>query len=67
MFAKLAGQPKREYLHAEIAALLRAPADADTLLVVRTNKQGEFVCAKPCPVCALAIAHFNANLRVEYT
>ena len=67
MFAKLAGQPKREFLHAEVAALIRAPRDSDTLIVIRIDKQGAFVCAKPCPVCSLAISHFNPNLRVIHT
>lgn len=66
-FAKLAGQPKREFLHAEVASLIRAPRDADTLVVIRVNKAGEYVCAKPCPICRLAIDHFNPNLRVIHT
>lgn len=67
MFAVLAGQPKREYLHAEIATLIRSPRDCDTLLVVRINKAGDFVCAQPCPVCSLAIHHFNPKLVVIHT
>lgn len=67
LFAQLAGQPKREYLHAEVSALIRGPRDADTLLVIRIDKQGNFVCAKPCPVCDLAVSHFNPNLRVIHT
>lgn len=66
-FGKLAGQPNREYLHAEVAALLRAPKDVDTLLVVRINKRGDFACAKPCPVCELAIKAFNPKLKVVHT
>ncbi len=66
-FARLAGQPKKEYLHAEIAALIRAPRDADTLFVLRFDKQGNPACAAPCPVCRLAIAAFNPNLKVFWT
>ena len=66
-YAKLAGHPKKEYLHAEIDCLLRAPRDADTLLVVRLNKEGTPVNSKPCPVCALAIGRFNPDLRVIHT
>jgi deoxycytidylate deaminase len=66
-YGKLVGQPKREYLHAEVAALIRAPRDADTLLVIRVNKAGEFACACPCPVCTVAIAHFNPSLKVVHT
>ena len=66
-YGKKVGQPNREYLHAEIAALLRAPKDIDTLLVVRINKKGEFACAKPCEICDLAIKKFNPNLKVVHT
>lgn len=67
LFARLAGQPKRDYLHAEISALIRAPRDADTLVVIRADKKGNLVCAKPCPVCSLAITHFNPHMKVVHT
>lgn len=66
-YARLAGQPKREFLHAEIAALLRAPADVDTLHIYRFDKQGNPVSAAPCPVCRLAINAFNPLLRVVHS
>jgi deoxycytidylate deaminase len=53
-FAKLAGQDKRQFLHAEVDALIRG-ADADTLIVLRFSKKGELRNAKPCPVCMEAI------------
>lgn len=58
-FARRAGQPARQYLHAEVAALLRAPKDCDTLYVFRFTKDGQLALAKPCPVCQLAIKHFG--------
>jgi tRNA(Arg) A34 adenosine deaminase TadA len=67
LFARLATQPKREYLHAEIAALLKAPSDADTLVVIRTDKFGALACAKPCPVCELALTELFPNMRVVHT
>lgn len=67
LFSKLAGQPKREYLHAEIAALLKAPRDSDTLVVIRTDRLGNFACAKPCPVCSLALTELFPNMRVVHT
>lgn len=67
LLARLAGQHKREYLHAEICALIRAPRDADTLVVIRIDKQGNYACAKPCPVCSLGISMFNPLLRVIHT
>jgi hypothetical protein len=66
-YARLAGQPLRSYLHAEVAALLRSPADVDTLYICRFDKKGNPVSAAPCPVCRLAIAAFNRNLRVIHT
>jgi hypothetical protein len=66
-YARLAGSPKKEFLHAEVAALLRSPDDVDTLFVMRFNKQGDPVCAKPCPLCTIAIRLFNPNLRVIHT
>lgn len=65
--AKAVGQPKREYLHAEVSALLRAPRDSDTLVVIRMDRQENLVCAAPCPVCCLAIRRFNPNLKVIHT
>lgn len=66
-YARLAGSPKKEFLHAEVAALLRSPNDVDTLFVMRFNKQGDPVCAKPCPLCNIAIRLFNPKLRVIHT
>ena len=66
-FARLAGQPQREYLHAEIAALLRADHDIDSIHVFRFDVAGRAVCAKPCPVCMLAIRRFSSKLKVYHT
>ena len=65
--AKKVGQPDRQFLHAEVAALLKAPRDADTLVVVRINKQGELVNASPCPVCREAIRLFNPKMKVFHS
>jgi deoxycytidylate deaminase len=64
---RLAGQPKREYLHAELAAIIRAPDDGDTLAVFRCDKQGRFVNATPCPVCSIGIKLYNPNMKVVHT
>lgn len=66
-FARLAGNSKKEFLHAEVAALLRSPNDVDTIYVMRFDKQGNPVCAKPCAVCETAISILNPNLRVIHT
>lgn len=58
---------QRPFLHAEIAALLKAPKDADSLYVMRINKQGELVNAAPCPICRLAIGLFNPKMKVFHS
>jgi deoxycytidylate deaminase len=53
--AMLAGEPEREYLHAEIDAIIKAKGPIDSLFVFRIDKKGRFQNAKPCAVCSLAI------------
>jgi len=65
--ARIAGQPKREYLHAEIAALLRSRDIPDELFVVRLNRRDETCLAKPCPVCSYAISLVNPRMKVFHT
>ena len=66
-FAKLAGQPYRTKLHAEIHALLLAKGkDIHTLLVTRYDAQGKPRLAKPCPVCVSAIIAYGVK-KVIYT
>lgn len=66
-FAKLAGYPQKQYLHAEIDALVRARGrQVHKLFVCRYGRAGETRLAKPCPVCELAINNFRVRL-VEYT
>lgn len=55
--AQLAGEPHKQFLHAEVAAIVRC-RDLDrahSMFISRFNKQGKPVLAKPCPVCASAI------------
>lgn len=61
------GEPKKEYLHAEVAALLRSRVVPDDLYVVRINRKGEFAYAAPCPICRLAISLINPRMRVFHT
>ena len=59
-FARLAGLPKKIYLHAEIACILAAQAQRiHTLHVIRRDKNGSFSSAKPCPICMLAIRAYQ--------
>ena len=59
------GHPSKQYLHAEIAALLRADR-VDAIHVFRINKRLEFVNAKPCAICELGIAERNIT-RIFHT
>ena len=54
-YAKRVGRPQKVSLHAELAALIRARVDVETLIVCRINKNGDLRNSKPCPVCALAL------------
>lgn len=65
-FANLAGQPQRIYLHAEIAALIKAGDKAHKIVVERYNRVGEPVLARPCPICSLAIDAWGIKI-VEHT
>lgn len=66
-FARIAQQPKKEYLHAEVAALLHCSVIPDKLYVVRLNRSGEPCLAKPCPVCSIAIRLVNPRMRIVHT
>lgn len=52
-----AGQPAKEFLHAEIDALIFLPGrdTAYSIVVGRLNKRGLLTYSKPCPVCMRAI------------
>lgn len=66
-FAKLAGQNERQYLHAEILALLRCKDKKPySIEVERYHKNGEPALAAPCPVCVKAIKAWGVQ-RVTYT
>ena len=66
-FAKLAGLPEKEYLHAEIRALLRAKGrKVHSVYIERYLKDGSPALAQPCAACALALAAFGV-LDVSYT
>lgn len=66
-FATLVGHEYKEYLHAEIQAILRAKDQPIYKITVeRYNKDGQPMLAKPCKICELAIKSFNIQ-KVEYT
>lgn len=55
-YARNAGQPLKEYLHAEIAALVAARCPVDSIIVLRLNANNELASSCPCRVCSLAIS-----------
>ena len=60
-FAKKVGHPEQIYLHAEIAAILKAGnTPIHTMKVYKWSaKQNHFVLAKPCIICQEAIKAFG--------
>ena len=61
-----AGLPDKQYLHAEVAALIRCRGVPHKILIERFDSKGRPRLAKPCPVCELAILESGIKL-VEYT
>lgn len=65
-YAAKAGMPYKEFLHAEILAIIRAKKPIHRISVARLNRQGKMRLAKPCEICQLAIEEAGIRL-VEYT
>jgi deoxycytidylate deaminase len=55
--AKEVGLPNKEFLHAEIAAIVKCAdlSSAKRMLITRINKFGKALASKPCPICQKAI------------
>ena len=62
------GLHEKEYIHAEVSALIRCKnlSKAYRIVVTRINKKNKFANAKPCPICALAIREAGIKV-VEWT
>lgn len=66
-FAKKVGHHHRIYLHAEIAAILKArEKPIFKIKIERYGKHSTLLPSKPCPICMEAIKTFNIA-NVEYT
>lgn len=67
-YAAKVGLDNKIYLHAEIAAIIKANKTGIpySIFVERYDKFGNPACAKPCPICNLFIAE-NGIKIVEYT
>lgn len=58
------GHESAIYLHAEIAALLKAREPVYKIEILRLQADGSPGIAKPCPACALAIEEFGVKVIV---
>lgn len=68
-FAKLAGQPNKIFLHAEILALIRASASPHAKIhsiEIERRTLNEIHDAKPCPICIEAMKAFGVK-KISYT
>jgi len=56
-YALKAGLPEKQYLHAEISAIVKCRdlTKAHRIEVIRVGRDGSLLLAKPCPVCQSAI------------
>jgi len=68
LWAERVGLHEKIYLHAEMAALIKAREDADTIVVVRLGgHDGKSLRnAKPCPICEPAL-RFAGIKHVYYS
>lgn len=66
--AKKAGQPEKQYLHAEVHAIVRCRdlTKAYRIFVSRWDSNGKPCLAKPCPVCMSAIKAAGIEV-IEHT
>lgn len=60
-YANLSGRPAAIYLHAEIAALIKARGKVHKLVVTRYTADGEPANCAPCPACRLAIRDYGVQ------
>lgn len=65
--ARQAGCPEKQYLHAEIAAIIKSKnRTIDSISIERYDTEGRPKLAKPCSICEIAIK--QAGIRwIRYT
>lgn len=62
------GLPDKEYLHAEMQAIIRSQGKGTKIYIARVDHKGNEKLAKPCPVCEKAILEEHGNINhIEYT
>lgn len=64
--AEKVGNPDACFLHAEVAAIVKAKRPIHKLVVARIGSTGEFLPSYPCPICLLAIKESEV-LSLEFT
>ena len=67
-YAAKVGEPKKVFLHAELAAIIKCPdiTKAYRLVVFRYNDDGTPGSTKPCCICQKAISK-TSIVKVEHT
>jgi tRNA(Arg) A34 adenosine deaminase TadA len=67
-YANKVGLPEKQFLHAEISAIVRCRdlAKAHKIEVFRVGRNGDLLLAKPCPVCESAIRASGIK-HIEHT
>lgn len=68
MHAERVGEPYKQYIHAEIAAIVKCSnlKKAHRISIFRFNLDGTPALAKPCPVCLSAIEAAGIK-HIEHT
>jgi tRNA(Arg) A34 adenosine deaminase TadA len=69
MFAKKVSHSHKIYLHAEVAALIKAGERSDQIHKIRVErygKRGTLLPSMPCPICMEALRTFGVT-NLEYT
>lgn len=68
LHANKVGRPEKIYLHAEVHAIIKCKdlTKAYKMVVIRLDKKGNPMNAKPCPVCQSAIEAAGIK-RIEHT
>ena len=65
-YAKVSNKPHAVFLHAEIAALVKARGKVYKMVVTRFNSKGQPVLARPCSICQLALKDYGVK-EIQHT
>lgn len=65
-YAIKADRPLSIYLHAEIAAMIKARGKIHRIVVTRFDHKGKPKLARPCPACQLALHDYGVK-HIEHT